>query len=57
MAVNVVTRLWVGQVGFNSKEGEIFPFTTVSRPVLGLTQPGIQWVLRGLFLRGKVCMV
>jgi hypothetical protein len=31
--------------GFQSRQGlEIFPFTTLSWPVVGPTQPPIQWV-------------
>jgi hypothetical protein len=34
-----------GQPGFDSRQGqEIFLFITASRPVLGSTQPPIQWV-------------
>jgi hypothetical protein len=41
--------------GFESRQGlEIFIFTTVSRPVLGRTQPPIQWVLGALSLGVKL---
>jgi hypothetical protein len=47
----VVTRLRVGQLGFDSQEGqEIFLLATASRPALRATQPPIQWVLRVLSL-------
>jgi hypothetical protein len=36
------------------RELGIFLFTTVFRPALGSTQPGIQWVPRGSFTGGKV---
>jgi hypothetical protein len=39
---------------FETREGlGIFLFTTVSRPVLGSTQPPIQWVLGALSLGAK----
>jgi hypothetical protein len=41
-------------VGFDSwQEHEIFLFSTASRPVLGPTQPPIQWVLGALSLGVK----
>jgi hypothetical protein len=46
--------LGVGWSGFESRQGlRIFLFTTVSRPVLGSTQPPIQWVPRALSLGVK----
>jgi hypothetical protein len=46
-SVNIVTRLRTGIPGFDSRYGEgrdFFLFFTASRPVLGPTQPHIQWV-------------
>jgi len=43
-----VTSLWAGLPGFDSRQGQIFLITTVSRLALGPTQP-IQWVPRVLF--------
>jgi hypothetical protein len=41
----------IGVLGFDSQLGlGIFLFTTASRPVLGPTQPPIQWVPRALSL-------
>jgi len=50
--VSLVTRLWVGQPGFNSWHGlGLFSFATASRLSLGLTQPPpIQWVPAALSL-------
>jgi hypothetical protein len=45
--------LWVGWPGFNSQQGKIFLFSTVSRPTLGPTHPPIQWVLGALSLGVK----
>jgi hypothetical protein len=40
--------------GFENREGlGMFPFTTVSRPALGPTQPPIQWVPEPLSLGVK----
>jgi len=44
--VSVVTRLWTGRRGFDSR----FLFATVSRLALGPSQPPIQWVTRALSL-------
>jgi len=39
-SVSIVTRLWAGRLGFDSRQGqEFFPFATAFRPALGLTQP------------------
>jgi hypothetical protein len=44
-----MTRLWTGQVGLNSQQGQgVFLFATTSRPALGPTQPPNQWVLEAL---------
>jgi hypothetical protein len=44
----------IGVLEFDSWQGlGIFFFTTVSRPVLGPTQPPIQWVPGALFLGVK----
>jgi hypothetical protein len=37
-------RLRAGRPGFDSRNDEIFLFSTPSRPALGPTQPPIQWV-------------
>jgi hypothetical protein len=43
-----------GVLGFESRQRlGIFLFTTVSRPVLGHTQPPIQWIKRALSLGVK----
>jgi len=42
--VSIVTRLWTGQLGLNSQQKQgIFLLATASRPLLGPTQPPIQW--------------
>jgi hypothetical protein len=44
-SVSVVTRLWAGQTGFDSQQGQgVLIFAIASRPALGPTQPPIQWV-------------
>jgi hypothetical protein len=44
----------IGVLGFDSRRAlGIFLFTTVSRTVLGLTQPPIQWVQGVLFSEVK----
>jgi hypothetical protein len=50
ISLNTVTRLCAGWPGFVSwQQQSILLFTSaVSRPVLGPTQPPIQWVLRTL---------
>jgi len=41
ISVSIVT----GRPGFDSRQGqEFFLFATTSRPILGSTQPAIQWV-------------
>jgi hypothetical protein len=42
--VGIATGLRAGRPGFDSRQGKIFLFSTVSRPALGATQPPIQWV-------------
>jgi hypothetical protein len=54
--INKFSRIKVGCITkesrFNSKQGkEIFIFSIMSRPDLGLAQPPIQWVWGGSFLR------
>jgi hypothetical protein len=44
-SLSIVTRLWVGQPGFDSWQSIM---SIMSRPTLGSTQPPIQWV-PGLF--------
>jgi len=45
-SVRIVARLWAGQPGFNSQEGQGRDFfTTTSRMDLGPIQSPIQWVL------------
>jgi hypothetical protein len=46
-SVSIVTSLWVGRPGFDSRQG-IFLFATKSRPALG---PHIQW-LQGVLYPG-----
>jgi hypothetical protein len=44
-SVSIVTRLWAGQLGFDSWQRQgFFVFTTASRLVLGPIQPPTQWV-------------
>jgi len=53
-SVNVVTKVWVGWLGFDSWQGQVsFLITSISRPVLGPTKPLILWVLRVLSLGVK----
>ena len=40
--VRTVTRLRGGRPGFETRQGNVFPFPKTSRPDLWLTQP-IQW--------------
>jgi hypothetical protein len=52
--VSIVTRVCDGQLGFNSQWGLGFCLlATMSRPVLGPTQPPIHLVLRALTLGVK----
>jgi hypothetical protein len=45
-SVIIETRLWAGQPGFNSWQGQCKDFfSTASRQALVPTQPHIQWVL------------
>jgi hypothetical protein len=47
-----VSGLGVGRYGFDSSQEQvIFRYSTKFRPVLGLTQPLIQWVTKDLCLR------
>jgi hypothetical protein len=49
--VTIATRIRTGRPGFDSrKELRIFLFASAFRPVLGPTQPQIQWVPGGLSL-------
>jgi hypothetical protein len=51
-SANVMTRLWAGQLGFNSWQRHGFLlFSTASGPDLRPTQPHIQWGL-GVFSLG-----
>jgi hypothetical protein len=45
--------LQVRHHGFNSGQCKIFLFSTVSRPILGPTQPPIQWAPGALSPTGK----
>jgi hypothetical protein len=47
VAQSVVTKLWAGQPGFNSRNErgkDVFLVTTASRPSVGSTQTLIKWV-------------
>jgi hypothetical protein len=47
-SVSIVTRLWAGRPGFNSRQGQgYFLIATTARPALEPTQTRIQWVLGG----------
>jgi hypothetical protein len=46
--------LQTGWPGFNSQQGHRYLFATVSRPILGPTQPPVQGVLGALFLGVKL---
>jgi hypothetical protein len=48
-SVNTVTRLWAGQLGFKSQQGQEIS----CRPDLGSTQPPIRWVSGALSLGVK----
>jgi hypothetical protein len=54
-SVSIVTDLRAGQPGFDSRQEQRFfsIFATASRPVLGPTQPPIQWVPGALSLGVK----
>jgi hypothetical protein len=44
-SASIVTRLRAGQWGFDSWQGQrSFLFATASRPILGPTQPPMQWI-------------
>jgi len=48
-SVNIVTWLWAGQPGFDSRYWKgIFVCTTASRQILKPTQPPIQWIPEAL---------
>jgi hypothetical protein len=54
ITVTIMTRIWAGQQGFDSQQGqEIFLLATTSRIVLGPSQPPIQWVLGAISLGVK----
>jgi hypothetical protein len=44
MLIRYSDGLQAGQFGFDSRQGNIFHFSTAIRPTLRLTQPPIQWV-------------
>jgi hypothetical protein len=49
-SVNIVARLWAGLSGIDSWYGQGFLlFATMSRLVMGPTQPPIKWVPEGVF--------
>jgi hypothetical protein len=48
-SVDIVTSYGAGEPGLYSRQWKIFLLSTVSRTVLGPTQPPIQWILGTLF--------
>jgi hypothetical protein len=44
-SVGTATGKRAGRLGFDSRHGKTFPYSTASRPALRPNQPRIQWVL------------
>jgi hypothetical protein len=48
-SVSIVTKLWTGRPGFDSRQGQRFLlFPTASKLALGPTQPRTQWISEAL---------